>query len=957
MANLSVSVFDSVGVTDAVNTARLVTFGRRSVSESVAVTESVTALRRPGRVAAESLTVTDVATPLIKIVRITALVSDAVSVTDATYLSRRPREEITVTDAVLAELKTVRLHTSVFDTLTVTDRATAFNGILTRPFFTLEMELSGRGNGWTDVTDDVIVGGSSPGLSVEYGIRGSTPNDLVASSGEARFVLNNAATNSARRRGYYSPGHSLARTGFGLGIRVRIRFFRQSGFTRYKHVGRLVLIQPRGGVMNHSITVCQTVDWMDEAARTKLPPETPLQINKRSDEIFSVIVNQVASAPDAVEAQIGQDTYPYALDTQRASLTAMGAFQDLADSERSRVFVMGDEAQGGTLVYESRRARALAGTSIFTLSAPSAMNAYRSTDETYTKVQAIAHPRRVDTSNVVLFRLQSVPSIPSGVTYFLLASYRDPTQESARMGATDVLDPVATTDYLFNTAADGSGSDITASLIITAEKGAAGVRFSIYNTNAATGYLTFLQIRGKGIYDFENAIAEAEDATAISQLGERLFVADLKYQPDFPTANEIALYILQIWKSPLTLVAQVTFHASASPQLLDQAIRREISDRITLRESVTAIDRDYFINAIRLNLSAGGRLDCTWTLEPADATRYWFLEVSGSTELDLTTRLGFGLVVGHTDIAHIDVHGDVAHGDVAHSDISHSDTHSDTAHGDTAHADSHTDSHTDVAHGDSAHTDVAHGDVAHGDSHSDVAHSDTAHSDTAHADTHSDVAHADIAHSDTAHNDSHSDVAHSDSAHDDSHGDVAFSDVAHSDTHGDTAHSDTHNDTHTDHTDVGHADVHVDSHFDSAHDDEHGDVAHSDTAHTDNHGDSHGDTSHSDTHGDTAHGDVAHSDTAHGDTHSDTLHSDVAHADVAHTDITGSSAHVDTPHEDAGHTDGAHQDTHGDVAHADITHSDSAHADTHADVAHGDVLHSDTAHTDTHSDTAHGDIG
>jgi hypothetical protein len=57
----------------------------------------------------------------------------------------------------------------------------------------LELELAGQGNGWTDVTED-LVGSQRP----RYGFGGTGIKDRVANTGELSFALNNSATNSAQ---------------------------------------------------------------------------------------------------------------------------------------------------------------------------------------------------------------------------------------------------------------------------------------------------------------------------------------------------------------------------------------------------------------------------------------------------------------------------------------------------------------------------------------------------------------------------------------------------------------------------------------------------------------------------------------------------------------------------------------------------------------------------------------
>jgi len=169
-------------------------------------------------------------------------------------------------------------------------------------------------------------------------------------------------------------------------------------------------------------------------------------------------------------------------------------------------------------------------------------------------------------------------------------------------------------------------------------------------------------------------------------------------------------------------------------------------DRIGIVEQMTGFAGDetggHFIQNVTLTIDARDNLSVNWGLAPANRQQFWLLEIPGRSELDETTVLGFGLVVGHTDVSHCDTHDDGSHSDVAHDD-EHGDTHDDSEHQDSEH----TDSHDDVAHSDTAHTDT-HGDVAH----TDKSHNDS-HSDVAHADTHSDTSHTDIPHGDTEHAD------------------------------------------------------------------------------------------------------------------------------------------------------------------------------------------------------------
>ncbi len=795
----------------------------------------------------------------------------------------------------------------------------------------LELELSGRGNGWTDVSVDL-----AGEIRLRYGMAGTGPSDRVASTGTLSFTLNNSEKNSASKRGYYSPNHTNKRAGFALGIGVRLVLIPRGnpigvattsvanptvvttsaphGFVTgdrvviaghagstpsvngaytatvlstttfsipvnvtvggtggtatkenryYKFIGTLDSIRPAASIYGDRTTRCTAVDWMNHAARQKVTGLT-VQSGKRSDELFTLLVNSLPTPPAAVEVETGQDTYAYALDNTRDEASAvLTELQRLAMSELGYIYVKGDTAQGGTLVFESRRRRATATTNIDTFVDVTDIvdvDAPQTLDTVLNKVQVVTHPRRVDAAaTTVLFKLANPVPIGPGSSIMILGAYRDPLQESARVGGTDMQTPAAGTDFAANTISDGSGTAIPIS--VAAVFGGNGVRFTVTNNSGLSGFITLLQCRGRGIYDYQNAILEAVDADSAVRYGENVATVDMTYQSDPSVGSEAALYLVNLYRDPTTYVNSVQLFApNTDVNLIERILRREISDRIGVVEQMTGLKTSadgsatatvgFFINAVDLTIGERDHVSASWLLAPADRNAYWLLEMPGRSELDVSTVLGFGQIIGHTDTPHGDDHSDVAHGDTAHADVSHSD----------------------VAHADGGHQDVAHSDIAHQDSHTDVAHSDVVHSDTAHADSHSDVAHSDVAHQDVA----HSDVVHSDIPH---------------------------NDWHDDSGPPGHFD-------------EHSDVAHSDV-----------------THGDAAHQDT-HTDVAHADTHTDAAHADVIHSDVAHQDV----AHADTLHSDVAHADDAHGDTgHADVAHQDVNHSDVTHADTHADVAHGDV--------------------
>ncbi len=679
----------------------------------------------------------------------------------------------------------------------------------------VEIELTGRGQGWTDVSSQV----GDSAIGIDYGVKGNGIGDRVASTGTAKFELVNQ-----NPEGKYSFNHTNRLAGWGLGIGVRVRlkttsaqgtgagyqidngggyplgstvlavdtgtgsilkddlveiagasgqYIVSSGgnpassititpglsaavaddaavslvgrnFTR--HRGRLDSVDPAPGQYERRTVRCTSVDWIDDAARAALST-IPIQQDKRADEIFETLIAAVPFEPVAIEADESPDVFSYALDTARDESSAvLSELQKLALSEFGMIYTKAD----GTVVFESRNRRALSEGVVDTfedLDTVSGFAAPVSRDDTISKVQIITHPRKVDTGNTtVLFRLDNPLEVAPTSSRIVFGPYRDPDQEAARVGGTDMIQPVSSTDYLANSQADGGGTNLTSSVDITATFGGNGASVNIENNAAQIAWITLLQLRGRGIYDYQNVVLQAEDAASQIEIGTTV-TADLPYQDDAALGQELAIWLLELYKQSEELANTVTvFVPRVDEELAARVLSREISDRIGVVEQITGFDVGVnggnFIQSVRLGIDARDNLSITWGLAPANRQQFWLLEIPGRTELDQTAVLGFGLVVGHTDVSHCDTHDDTAHADVPHTDT-YTDTHTDSAHEDTAHTDSHDDvAHTDTAYIDS-HSDVSHEDVSHADSHSDVSHVD-AYSDVSHEDTYGDTPYNDF---------------------------------------------------------------------------------------------------------------------------------------------------------------------------------------------------------------------
>lgn len=490
--------------------------------------------------------------------------------------------------------------------------------------FTVTLEAY-IGAAWVDLSADLLAGAA---LKISGGIGGGGIADRVASGGELSFALDNSAENSAGLVGYYSPGHANARAGWDFAIKVRASITR-GVTTYYKFVGWIDEITPAPGVRGARSVTVRAVDLLGIAAEWKIAG-LATQINKRSDEVFATVAAVLPVAAEATTTGTGRSTFAYALDTSRdESLSVLGEFQRIAASEVGHIFVKGDTTAGGRLVFQSRgdRAAVLSNAYVFD-NTMAGLVVRRARAAVYDRIQVTTHGRRIDSAPVVLAALQSNPQIAPAASYTWLSAYRDPEQQAARVGGVDMITPVAITDYTFNGAADGSGSDLTADLSIVAAFGGNGVRFTVTNAGTVAGYITKLQARGTGLYDYENLISEIDNgSTGAARVG----ALDLAYEADANVGIHAAQYLASIFSDDGQASAESITLIGDGGDLEAAICALEIGDRIGVVEAVTgaglgatAIPRGYFVQGIDLVIGpAPGAIRATYTLTPAGRSAFW----------------------------------------------------------------------------------------------------------------------------------------------------------------------------------------------------------------------------------------------------------------------------------------------------------------------------------------------
>jgi len=259
------------------------------------------------------------------------------------------------------------------------------------------------------------------------------------------------------------------------------------------------------------------------------------------------------------------------------------------------------------------------------------MRTIRSNDQVFNKVIVTTYPAAVDSSDIVLASISDEIEIAPGETRTVTLRFRDPNQEAVRVSAISTVTMAAGTDY--NMASySGGGGNLNGDLTITETVGANSAELALENTGTQHGYVTTLQIRGKGVYFHEPVESTSESGSA-----DRPLTFNLPYQSVTVIGSTIADELLGRYDTIRTRVERVTFNASESSTLMTAALDLDVGDRITLSETVTGISGDYFINAVRLDIRDNTRVICSWLLDDYVISNYWLLGDATYSVLGVTT--------------------------------------------------------------------------------------------------------------------------------------------------------------------------------------------------------------------------------------------------------------------------------------------------------------------------------
>ena len=531
----------------------------------------------------------------------------------------------------------------------------------------LEMKLNGT---WVNVIRDVV-----GRIQVNYGIMRNEPTARVAGIGFISFDLNNTDKNSAGISGYYTPGHPEARSGFDTGISVRI-LISFGGMTIKKFEGKIPPkgIKPETGRYGAPITKIIAYDWMEQAANYNMKNigfETDLTM---AEAVAMIIADMPEKPPGVVEYYDMESVFPTVFDTVKSQTTALSEMAKLVFSEigylyltRHGLAVEGRFTRTNTSNYltaipvpiDYSSLLAEEGGAVLQTEDGRSIILNQQLEATFDNAQIdmevafganlfnltrfIAYPRRTDSDNTtVLFELQNpirlVPDDPAVIQ----GRYRDPDGGTTTVSGRDLQPLVAGTHYLMNSAADGTGTNLTDDLLIEdIELGAGGFRAQITNTTGAEAWITKLDIIGRGVYLYDPLEYVKQNDESISTYGVYPLVLDMKYQNDPLVAQAYSVIMLSLYDKSKMVVSSVEYNANRSLKMMAAFLHIEPGDMVHLIEDTSGTDRTFFVQGVSFSITPGGLINYRWAVKEADQDlfAFWELGVAGKSEIGVTTRL------------------------------------------------------------------------------------------------------------------------------------------------------------------------------------------------------------------------------------------------------------------------------------------------------------------------------
>ena len=460
--------------------------------------------------------------------------------------------------------------------------------------------------------------------------------DSIADYGRAEITMLN-------RQGVFSP----ERNHLEIGTRVRISSI-DAEQERIHFTGFVSHVAVGGGQWGSVQAVIHLQDiqpWLDDNP-VQLAPVGDVTADQVIDRLLDQAIVRRAviggyclidvpgySLIDAVNVfpaenisrrlEAGKTRFAYVGDWWRESTSIRQAIHDLAESERGRFYL--DSA--GEAVFLNRHHTLVTKTLAASFEDDMSGLEYSYGDLRVNRVLLAMTPREVGESGSVVWQLGQAQRIGQGKPFLLKLGLLDDRGEPLGLLELEAL------QVAFHRRADGSGELISEGVSAeVVQVGFTSVQVQVSNSSFRDVFLTELKVIGKPLYRRDQLEIVFADGPGMHLHGLKQLSLDLPALSDIETAQAFATYELARRKHPSGTVRKLQVSAREHPE----AVNLSLFDRIRIGETQTGHDnKEYFIIGEAHHVFGGGtQHEISWTLEPADLTRFVIVDSSRVDDRD-----------------------------------------------------------------------------------------------------------------------------------------------------------------------------------------------------------------------------------------------------------------------------------------------------------------------------------
>ncbi|HEX2905691.1 MAG TPA: hypothetical protein VHO69_02445 [Phototrophicaceae bacterium] len=351
-------------------------------------------------------------------------------------------------------------------------------------------------------------------------------------------------------------------------------------------------------------------------------------------------------SPPATDFNTGSYALPYIGDNMERGrgLDAQSMIRELVKTEFGGLFYW--EPRTSTFTFRTRR-WGIEPTTVDSVWSTADFARVKSSyaKDLYNDITIEYEPREIGAAGSILWEESGLPiRIKAQETKVFQVRYTDPDDRNTPCGAKDLIQPALGVDVFAYDEWYGPAIDRSKFFLVRLEAAGGTAKIEITNMRTNREFLiTTLQLRGTPILRRPRRKVTAQDGPSIRDNGQHPHEWQVSMLDSEDYVQQAADWLLSKFKDPAVNFEEVELTLDDNSARLAEALAVKTGTHLTITDSWTGHDADYFCVGERHQLMGGGSNAHTfiWTLKPASRDQYWLLGVSGRSELGYTTKLAF----------------------------------------------------------------------------------------------------------------------------------------------------------------------------------------------------------------------------------------------------------------------------------------------------------------------------